>query len=216
MERLFTYCVCIAAGITMSCDAAEEKKPSKKQRLSASISVVGAHSTISARSEEEEEPLSIMLSQESDSSASSSAASSALGTPELTASGLPTGELTRPFAQFSFALPLAAQSKKKEIEKRDSDGETPLMTAAFEGNLDQVKKLLDAKAEVNAQDFDGKTALYFAILGVGIPAKAPRIAVIEALLKAKTDVNLKDGDMSLLALAKQTGNKTVIEMLQKS
>jgi ankyrin repeat protein len=172
-----------------------------------SVSVVGAHSTVSASSEEGE-ALSIALSQESDSSAPSSAASSALGTPELTASGSPTG-LSKPFAQFRVA-------PKKVIDKRDSDGETELMTAAFKGELDVVQKLLEAKAEVNAQDNDGATALHKAISGANTHAKAPHIAVVEALLKAKADVNLTDEGITPLAVANQAGNKVIIEMLRKS
>lgn len=210
MERLFTYCVCMVIGITISCDASE-RKSSKKRRIS--VSVVGAHSTVSASSEEEDEALSIALSQESDSSAPSSAASSALGTPELTASGSPTG-LSKPFARFRFAPPLG--KSKKEIEKRDSDGETQLMAAAFDGDLDTVKKLLEAKAEVNAQDGDGATGLHRAILGAGVQVNDQHVAVVQALIKAKADTSLADNGETPIELAEKTQNKKIIEMLQKS
>ena len=44
-------------------------------------------------------------------------------------------------------------------------GRTPLMLAAFRGELPAVRRLLAAAADVNARDGDGMTALMFASHG---------------------------------------------------
>ena len=42
---------------------------------------------------------------------------------------------------------------------KESDGKTPLMWAAFEGNTDCVKALISAHANLNAKDHKGRTAI---------------------------------------------------------
>jgi Flp pilus assembly protein TadD len=46
-----------------------------------------------------------------------------------------------------------------DIECRNEDADTPLMCAAWAGNVDTVKLLIDAGAEVNVHNWEGKTPL---------------------------------------------------------
>jgi ankyrin repeat protein len=59
---------------------------------------------------------------------------------------------------------------------------TPLLAAAWEGDLEQVKALIEARADVNAATNDGATPLFIA-------AQEGHTAVVAALLEARADVN---------------------------
>lgn len=48
------------------------------------------------------------------------------------------------------------------VDSRDSDGWTPLMHAAYEGNIAKMSYLMAHRADVNAQDRDGRTVLQIA------------------------------------------------------
>jgi ankyrin repeat protein len=48
------------------------------------------------------------------------------------------------------------------VNARNEYGETPLMLAAQEGNLDIAKALLNKGAEINAKDLDQYTAVSYA------------------------------------------------------
>jgi ankyrin repeat protein len=45
------------------------------------------------------------------------------------------------------------------VNAKSNRGETALMFAAYKGNLEVVKALVDKGAEVNAKDYAGNTAL---------------------------------------------------------
>lgn len=55
------------------------------------------------------------------------------------------------------------------------------------GNLGMVRKVLDAKANIDAQDMDGNTALHLACTESNVP-------VVELLLERRANVNLMDID----------------------
>src|SRR5215472_17730617 len=57
---------------------------------------------------------------------------------------------------------IKAHLTKAEIEVRDRRGATPLMHAAAFGNLETLKLLLDAGADVNARNDFNATALLWA------------------------------------------------------
>ncbi|KAL4807721.1 ankyrin repeat-containing domain protein [Aspergillus unguis] len=50
-----------------------------------------------------------------------------------------------------------------DIEQRNNEGETPLIKAARKGNIECIRRLLDAGADINAQCSDGMTPLMSAI-----------------------------------------------------
>ena len=75
------------------------------------------------------------------------------------------------------------------ITARDTYGRTPLHYAVWNGTSEQVnivKKLLEAKAEVDALDEEGMTALHFA-------AEAGKGKIIPLLLKYQANPFIKDG-----------------------
>ena len=68
----------------------------------------------------------------------------------------------------------------------DREGRTPLHYAALEDRADDVRELLDAGAEVNAQDRGGYTPLHFA-------AQQGSISAATLLVAAGAQVEIADG-----------------------
>lgn len=75
-------------------------------------------------------------------------------------------------------------AKKARIEKL-VEPEYLLTKASSENNFDRVKCLLDAKADSNERDAQGKTALMYAVHHKSAP-------IVLALLQAKADVRIAD------------------------
>ena len=53
-------------------------------------------------------------------------------------------------------------SAKADVNVKDKEGNTPLISAAKEGHTEVAKELIGAKADVNARDKDGTTPLIWA------------------------------------------------------
>jgi ankyrin repeat protein len=79
-----------------------------------------------------------------------------------------------------------------------ADGVTALMRAARSGDLDNVKALIAAGADVNAKDFKGETALMKAVLNAAGSLRAsgsisPKdLNTVVTLIAAHADVNAQD------------------------
>ena len=54
---------------------------------------------------------------------------------------------------------------KVDVDCRTPGGRTPLMNAALHGNLEMMGLLLDHGADLEAENYNGETALYYAIYG---------------------------------------------------
>jgi uncharacterized protein len=85
-----------------------------------------------------------------------------------------------------------------------------LLDAAGAGDLARVKSLIAAKADVNAKDEYGLTALILASM-------RGRVDVVRALLAAKADVNTKSntGGTALMA-ASMGGHVKVMKLLRQA
>jgi ankyrin repeat protein len=84
-----------------------------------------------------------------------------------------------------------------------------LITAATNGNLDIVKKLVQYKAQVNTKDASQETALMAAA------AKGDK-AMVEFLLANGADAKTADGQgNTALTSAKASGNKEVISLIEQ-
>jgi len=82
--------------------------------------------------------------------------------------------------------------------------------AAAVGSAEAIKVLLDAKADANARNVDGVTALMAAVL-------AARLEAVSALLGAGADPNLKaKNGGTALSLAEAAGQKEIAAMLRKA
>jgi serine/threonine-protein phosphatase 6 regulatory ankyrin repeat subunit B len=71
-----------------------------------------------------------------------------------------------------------------ELDAEDNQGITPFFMAAYSGNYDGFKLLLEKGANLNHKTKDGATALHF--------AATPEIA--EFLIKNNFDVNVRDNN----------------------
>jgi ankyrin repeat protein len=93
-----------------------------------------------------------------------------------------------------------------EIDVRDRRGATPLMHAAAFGNLETLKLLLDAGADVNARNEFNATALLWAS---GQPEKA------RLLMKRGAEVNIqsRQGRTPLMVAAAYAGNAEVVRLM---
>jgi hypothetical protein len=89
-------------------------------------------------------------------------------------------------------------------------GVTPLMQSAGNGNCEEVLRLINDGAPVNAVNANGTDALIYA-------ASAGHLACVNHLLRAKarTDTVDRDGD-SALSAAQQQGHTEVVEAIEKS
>jgi len=85
---------------------------------------------------------------------------------------------------------------------------TDLINAAAEGHTQRVRALIAEKADVNAKDKDGKTALMWA-------SQKGHVEVVRALIEAKADVNVKSNDgLTALDMALQNKHKEVEILLR--
>jgi Ankyrin repeats (3 copies) len=105
------------------------------------------------------------------------------------------------------AWPIGLGSEGEALEDPD---ETPLMQAADKGDLAGVQQLLSAKADVNARDQGGETALIHACRN---PRANP--ALVKALLAAGADPNIRSrNDYTALGWATARGNPDVARLLR--
>ena len=107
-----------------------------------------------------------------------------------------------------------------DVDIRDKSKATPLMPASTLGNIIIMKMLLDKKADINAVDSGGATALHQSVSGLGPIYKEESILPVELLIKRGADVNTQDlpdedyvGGNTPLHAAAKVGNKYLIQIL---
>ncbi len=136
-----------------------------------------------------------------DRSASSSKAPASTSKPQISK---PTVEVNLKKAEEQHE-PTAQQPAKPTtyLSKRDKQ----LLEAAQKGHLEQVKTLLRKKADVNAKDKNGQTALMAA-------ARRGHLDVVKLLIDKGADVNAKDeNDRTALMDAAMSGTLQIVEFL---
>ena len=95
------------------------------------------------------------------------------------------------------------------------------MDAARTANVEKVKALIAAGADVNAKDKDGEKALMRAESIQAAWAREGCIEVVKVLLAAGADINAKnnDGETALMFLGKSCGYRSrtdIIQLLKKA
>ena len=94
-----------------------------------------------------------------------------------------------------------------DVNAADVDHWTPLMLAAYRGDLGMTRKLVERGADVNAQNEDGATPLMIALYGCHFKAAL-------CLLAHGADVDLRtDRGQTALLIAVRKGNLGVIQDL---
>ncbi|XP_077009242.1 kinase D-interacting substrate of 220 kDa isoform X7 [Tamandua tetradactyla] len=101
----------------------------------------------------------------------------------------------------------ALLEKCKDVDERNECGQTPLMIAAEQGNLEIVKELIKNGANCNLEDLDNWTALISA-------SKEGHIHIVEELLKCGANLEHRDmGGWTALMWACYKGRTEVVELL---
>ena len=96
-------------------------------------------------------------------------------------------DLLQGASEGNIALVKRSLELRAELESKNSEGETPLIVAAWYGSPEIVSMLLDGGANINAQDNNGYTAIAKAAsLGVG-----RHYEIVEILIQACANLNLK-------------------------
>jgi len=116
---------------------------------------------------------------------------------------------------------LLDQGALADLNARDGEGGTPLISAAFTANLGAVKLLLEKGADPNSVDLIGNTALHYAVERLIRAERSESdqrldgIAVIKLLLQhgAKRETRNKEGKTPL-ALAQEEKCRPAIEALK--
>jgi ankyrin repeat protein len=97
--------------------------------------------------------------------------------------------------------------KDADVNHRNPDGSTPLQWAAYEGDVSEVRRLLDAGADVSLANNYGATPM-------GLAAEVADTEILKLLLEAGADADSPnpDGQTALLAVAR-TGNVDAAKLL---
>ncbi|KJZ67960.1 hypothetical protein HIM_12651 [Hirsutella minnesotensis 3608] len=103
---------------------------------------------------------------------------------------------------------LSLRRKDPELESRDSDGHTPLIRAAWQGNAAAVQQLLDKGAKTESTDAkQGRTPLSFAALG-------GHVAIVRLLLDNGAKIEAKDDNSQTpLSWAAWGGDDATLRLL---
>ena len=96
-------------------------------------------------------------------------------------------ELGSASAMALLAALLADPLALAQLEKKDSQGRTPLAAAAFKLSSGAAKLLLAAGADPNVEDAKGDRPLHLACRRSGIKAEAKALKTVEALLEGGAD-----------------------------
>lgn len=104
-------------------------------------------------------------------------------------------------------------SRGSDVNERNSSGRTPLMCGAELGNLEIVKALIVAGADINARnEFNGETALLIAVRKN--PSSPERVDIVKALIDAGANVNASyDDGNSPLIIASGDGSTEIVKLL---
>jgi ankyrin repeat protein len=93
-----------------------------------------------------------------------------------------------------------------EVDVRSDEGATALMTAVQGKDLGHVATLIERKADINAKDARGFTALHRA-------AEMGHEEAVRVLLRSGANPNIEAEGHTALSLAKLRGNDALVSLL---
>jgi ankyrin repeat protein len=96
-----------------------------------------------------------------------------------------------------------------DVDARDEDGRTPLISAVLGGSVGLMGLLLESGADIKARDNEGWTALHFA-------AQEHEVEIAHILVARGADVNAQDDDgASVLwrAVFSSAGRDDIVQLL---
>ncbi|KAH9219748.1 ankyrin repeat-containing domain protein [Leptodontidium sp. 2 PMI_412] len=100
-----------------------------------------------------------------------------------------------------------------DLDARNMEGRTPLLSAASEGEKDAVVLLLKSRANISARENENRTALHLAV-------GAESLETVKVLLPKMSDIDLvaktSDGSTALHIAAQEGFKEIVQELLQES
>lgn len=113
-----------------------------------------------------------------------------------------------PLARMRWFLLTLIAAWPEQVNISDFKAQSPLMLAANDGEVEIVRGLLAGGANVNVQDFLGRTPLHAAITGDSLPC-------VQLLVTAKPDIELRtlDEGQTVLHTAIRIGNLAVVKLL---
>lgn len=111
--------------------------------------------------------------------------------------------------EMEHATTLVENSRLEDLNRRDLNGNTPLIWAAAEGRLDLVQVLVDQGADINRANFSGENALYIA-------SSEGHDAIVRLLLEHGANPNCKNLEEATPAhIAAANGHLAVLDVLLK-
>jgi len=97
------------------------------------------------------------------------------------------------------------------VDAKDHYGMTALMWASKNGHKETVDILIKNKADVNAKNNNGNTALMYACVG------SKKVKIVEMLIAAGIDVNAKDNSgWTARILASKNEYEEIVDILKKA
>ena len=101
----------------------------------------------------------------------------------------------------------AAAGQNADVNRRNADGSTPLQWAVYNGDVNEVRRLLRAGADVSIANNYGATPM-------GLAAEVGNADMIAVLLEAGADADSPDPDgMTALQMVARTGNVKAAQLL---
>jgi serine/threonine-protein phosphatase 6 regulatory ankyrin repeat subunit B len=102
---------------------------------------------------------------------------------------------------------VSRQQPASDVDHRNADGSTPLQWAAYDGDLGEVRRLIEAGADVSLANNYGVTPM-------GLAAEVADTGILRLLLEAGADADSPnpEGQTALMAVAR-TGNVEAAQLL---
>jgi uncharacterized protein len=141
-----------------------------------------------------------------------------VGVVEIDASTLPIPPPSKPAAKVEQSWTATVESlldSGAEIEARNDDGSTPLMSAASFAQTDIFKLLISRGAKIAVRDKGGYTPLIVAACECALATMNSAYDIVRLLLEAGADANAraKDGTTALMNAASGFGDAAIVKLL---